>query len=164
MSILNTKLQCKEDNPGVNIMPPLIFYICFITGGVLEFIFPTSFSIFTLPVGMGIGILMGLSGFIFMMFAHEKFKTLGTKVHTNQEATQCVVHGAYQFSRNPMYVGGSLFFLAMGVIAGSVWMLISYLPLGIYLSFYVVPKEEAYMERSFGSKYQAYCQKVRRWI
>jgi protein-S-isoprenylcysteine O-methyltransferase Ste14 len=113
---------------------------------------------------MIIGILAGVGGFLFMMFAHEKFKTIGTNVPTNQGATECVVQGAYQFSRNPMYVGGSMFFIGMGLIAGSVWMLISYLPLGFYLLFYVVPKEEAYMERSFGDKYQVYCQKVRRWI
>lgn len=164
MSALNARLQYEEDNPEVNIMPPLIFYICLITGGVLEFLLPTSFSIFSHPVCLCIGILTGVGGFIFMIFAHEKFKIIGTNVSTNQGATECVVQGAYQFSRNPMYVGGSLFFLGIGLIAGSVWMLISYLPLGIYLSFYVVPKEEAYMERSFGNKYKAYCQKVRRWI
>ncbi|WP_363321016.1 methyltransferase [Desulfobacula sp.] len=48
-----------------------------------------------------------------------------------------MVQGAYQFSQNPMYVGGSMFFIGMGLIAGSVWMLISYFPLGVYLSFYL---------------------------
>jgi protein-S-isoprenylcysteine O-methyltransferase Ste14 len=35
---------------------------------------------------------------------------------------------------------------------------------GLYLSLYVIPCEEAYMERVFGEEYSAYCRRVRRWL
>ncbi len=57
---------------------------------------------------------------------------------------------------------GSLFFLGIGLIAGSPWMILSYLPLGLYLSLFVIPREEAYMERVFGNAYRACCRRGRR--
>jgi protein-S-isoprenylcysteine O-methyltransferase Ste14 len=38
------------------------------------------------------------------------------------------------------------------------------LPLFLYLSLYVIPREEAYMERVFGDRYRAYRTRVRRWF
>jgi protein-S-isoprenylcysteine O-methyltransferase Ste14 len=63
-----------------------------------------------------------------------------------------------------MYLGGSAWFLGIGLLVGSLWMLAAYIPLGLYLSLYVIPREEAYMERTFGDTYGAYCRNVRRWI
>ena len=83
---------------------------------------------------------------------------------TNLPATRFVARGAYAISRNPMYVGGSAFFLGIGFTAGSLWLLTAYLPLGLYLRLYVVPREEAYLEQTFGDDYRAYCAKVRRWL
>jgi protein-S-isoprenylcysteine O-methyltransferase Ste14 len=63
-----------------------------------------------------------------------------------------------------MYVGGSAFFLGIGLLVGSLWMLAAYLPLGLYLWLYLIPREEAYMERVFGDEYRTYCRRVRRWL
>ncbi|WP_459917275.1 methyltransferase family protein [Desulfocicer niacini] len=164
MSVKIAYKNQKNDNPGVNIMPPVVFCICLSAGGIAEFFFPSFFFLLDHPVVRVIGILIGIAGFIFMMCAHEKFKALGTSVPTNQSASQCVIKGAYRFSRNPMYVGGSAFFLGLGLALGSLWMIISYFPLGVYLACYVVPKEESYMKRNFKNEYPAYCAKVRRWI
>ena len=99
-----------------------------------------------------------------MTIAHETFKRLGTNVPTNLPATTFVVQGAYNISRNPMYVGGSAFFLGIGIAIGSLWMMAAYIPLGLYLSLYVIPREEAYMQRTFKDNYRNYCKEVRRWL
>ncbi len=43
-------------------------------------------------------------------------------------------------------------------------MLAAYLPLGLYLSRYVIPREEAYMQRKYGEAYRDYSRQVRRWV
>ncbi|MCP4709983.1 MAG: isoprenylcysteine carboxylmethyltransferase family protein [Planctomycetes bacterium] len=154
----------KHDSPGVNIAPPAMFLACLILGGVLEFLFPHSFPILTITIRIVAGLVIGGAGFAIMGIAHGRFQRIGTNVPTNQPATTLVISGAYRFSRNPMYLGGSVFFLGIGLIAGSLWMLASYLPLGFYLVLYVIPHEEAYMERVFGEDYRAYCRHVRRWL
>ena len=164
MTLATTSDRVEHDSPGVNIMPPTVFYACLMLGGVLEFLFPHDFSILSKPVRLVLGIGLGGAGFVFMVIAHEKFKSIGTNVPTNLPATTFVLQGAYRFSRNPMYVGGSAFFLGIGLMVGSLWMLAAYLLLGLYLWLYVIPREEAYMERVFGDEYRAYCRKVRRWL
>ena len=154
----------NQDSPGVNIMPPAVFYSCLAVGGLLEFFFPTELPLFPAWLRIVLGIGIGAAGFWFMILAHEKFKAVGTNVPTNLPATTLVIQGAYRLSRNPMYVGGSAFFLGIALVVGSLWMVLTYLPLGVYLTFYVVPTEEAYMQRVYGSDYTAYCRKVRRWL
>ena len=154
----------NQDTPGVNIMPPSVFLICLITGGVLELLSPSDLPFLPTVFRAALGTGLGTAGFAFMMFAHERFKHLGTNVPTNLPATTLVVQGAYRYSRNPMYLGGSAFFIGIGLALGSSWMVATYIPLGIYLSRYVIPREEAYMRRAFGQSYQTYCNRVRRWI
>ena len=154
----------KPDSPAVNIMPPMVFYGCLLLGGVLEFFAPPEIPVLSRLMGLGMGIVLGGGGFIFMTIAHETFKRLGTNVPTNLPATTFVVQGAYNISRNPMYVGGSAFFLGIGIAIGSLWMMAAYIPLGLYLSLYVIPREEAYMQRTFKDNYRNYCKEVRRWL
>lgn len=156
--------RVEQDSPGVNIMPPMVFYACLILGGVLEFLFPQDFPLLSRPIRMLLGLGLGGSGFAFMAVAHETFKRIDTNVPTNLPAITFVMQGAYRFSRNPMYVGGSAFFMGIGLMVGSLWMMAAYIPLGIYLSLYVIPREEAYMERTFGDEYKAYRSRVRRWL
>ncbi len=157
--------DCMEtDSPQVKLMPPTVFYVCLALGGFLEWLFPSTLPWLSMPVGLALGIGLGAAGFGFMMLAHEKFKKVGTHVPTNLPATELVVRGAYQVSRNPMYVGGSAFFLGLGLTAGSLWMLAAYIPMAVYLVLYVVPREEAYMERTYGEAYTTYCRNVRRWL
>ena len=126
--------KLKQDSPGVHLMPPTIFWACLICGGILELLFPYEFPIISDPVRLVLGIVIGGAGFTFMVVAHETFKHSGTAVPTNQSATTLVVKGAYRFSRNPMYVGGSAFFLGIGLVAGSLWIFAFYLPLAFYLA------------------------------
>ena len=164
MTLATTSYRVEHDSPGVNIMPPTVFYACLILGGVLEFLFPNDFPILSKPVRLVLGLGLGGAGLVFMLIAHEKFKRIGTNVPTNLPATTFVLQGAYRFSRNPMYVGGSAFFLGIGLLVGSLWILAAYLPLGLYLWLYLIPREEAYMERVFGDEYRTYCRRVRRWL
>ncbi len=164
MALATVVNNFEQDSPGVNIMPPKVFYTCLILGALLEFIIPSDFPFLEKPLRIVLGLGLGTTGFTFMMLAHEKFKRIGNNVPTNLPATTLVVHSAYRFSRNPMYVGGSAFFLGIGLAVGSLWMMASYLPLGLYLSFYVIPREEAYMDRRYGDAYRAYSRQVRRWL
>ena len=164
MALVTTADKVEHDSPGVNIMPPAVFYACLILGGILEFVFPQDFPVLTRTVRIVLGVVIGAAGFTFMAIAHEKFKRIGTNVPTNLPATTFVIQGAYIVSRNPMYVGGSVLFLGIGLAIGSLWMLVAYIPLGLYLSLYVVPREEAYMARVYGDAYRTYCSRVRRWL
>ena len=154
----------EVDSPGVNLIPPVVFLACLLAGGLLELCLPTRMVMFSGLASLFLGLALGAAGFVFMAVAHERFKRIGTNVPPNRPATTLVVQGAYRFSRNPMYLGGSAIFIGIALAANSLWLLAAYLPLGLYLTLYVIPREEAYMTRAYGDDYRAYCRRVRRWI
>ncbi len=72
--------------------------------------------------------------------------------------------GAYQRSRNPMYVGGALMQIGWTILLGSV-------PVGLTTIVYVfgmnrfgIPFEERLLSERFGSSYDAYKRRVPRWL
>ncbi|THB68286.1 MAG: isoprenylcysteine carboxylmethyltransferase family protein [Desulfovibrio sp.] len=152
-----------EDSPNVRIMPPIVFWICLITGGALQLIVPWSLPIPRF-IGVAAGIAFFAAGFWFMMWGHARFQRLGVNVRPNLPARSLVKQAAYRFSRNPMYVGFTTMLLGTGLAVGSIWLLLAALPYGAYLSLYVVPREEAYLLRTFGNAYREYCRDVRRWL
>jgi protein-S-isoprenylcysteine O-methyltransferase Ste14 len=75
-----------------------------------------------------------------------------------------VVHGPYQFVRNPMISGVSILLfgeaLALRSLPNGVW---ACLVLTLNL-FYIPLVEEPQLERRFGDSYREYCRHVRRFI
>jgi protein-S-isoprenylcysteine O-methyltransferase Ste14 len=116
------------------------------------------------PTGLYAGLAVASIGFLFMGWGHRRFTTLGVSVKTMLPASQLVTKGAYRFSRNPMYVGFVSILAGAGLAAGSVPMLLSAIPMFLYLDWYVIPHEERYLARAFGEDYKAYCKRVRRWL
>jgi protein-S-isoprenylcysteine O-methyltransferase Ste14 len=57
-----------------------------------------------------------------------------------------------------------LVYLGLGVAALSLWTLLLAVPLVLLLTYGVIIREEAYLERKFGGDYRAYRARVRRWI
>ncbi len=152
------------DSAGVGVMPPSIFFICLIVGGVLEF----SVEISPVPGNWLVLMILGLGimtlGLMFMMWGHGRFQALGVNVPTNMHVSQLVTTGAHSYSRNPMYIGFLSILLGLGIATASWWMVLSALPMALYLRLYVIPHEEAYLTRRFGVEYETYCKSVRRWI
>ncbi|GAB7079178.1 methyltransferase family protein [Megalodesulfovibrio paquesii] len=145
-------------------MPPAMFYAMLLAGAALQWLWPQNVPLLPRAWQLGLGGALGGAGCAFMMVAHRQFKLLGTNVRTDRPACRLVAEGAYALSRNPMYVGGVGLFLGLALVAGSLWLLVAGVPLGIYLACRVVPREEAYMTRAFGAAYAHYRQQVRRWL
>lgn len=72
--------------------------------------------------------------------------------------------GLYKLSRNPMYVGVMLMLIGEAVFAGSrsLWIYSGVVFLAFHLFILLV--EERRLRKDFGSEYDAYCGRVRRWI
>jgi protein-S-isoprenylcysteine O-methyltransferase Ste14 len=99
-----------------------------------------------------------------MTVAVRQFRAAGTNVETPKPATTIVTHGIYRLSRNPMYVSLTLLQAAIGVAAGSLWIVTLLAPTLAVMRYGVIAREERYMERKFGAPYLAYKASVRRWL
>jgi len=80
-------------------------------------------------------------------------------------ATRVVLdRGPFRFSRNPLYVGLILLDIALALLWPSVWALLL-VPVGIALLYWgAITPEEKYLSSKFGADYDAYRQRVRRWL
>ncbi len=164
---MNTAMTSEgplPDSPGVRIMPPLVFLLNLLAGVILHWAAPWPVPGLPLTLGLAAGLLLAGAGVAFMMWGHTLFTRLGVNVKTIRPASRLVAAGAYAWSRNPMYVGFLAILAGLGLAAGSVWMALTVVPMGLYLNWYVIPREEAYLARRFGSDYAAYKQSVRRWL
>ncbi len=92
------------------------------------------------------------------------FRTGGTPVPFNPPP-RLITNGLYAYIRNPMFLGGFLFLLGLGVLLGSLSLTFIFMPLLIVLYvFYVKAVEEKEMEKKFGQEYLEYKKRVPMFI
>jgi protein-S-isoprenylcysteine O-methyltransferase Ste14 len=72
--------------------------------------------------------------------------------------------GPFRRSRNPLYLGLIALDVAVALLAHSFWAL-AFVPVGfVALWWGAVRPEERYLSGTFGSEYEAYRARVRRWL
>ena len=113
-----------------------------------------------LAVGLGvIGMSLGVMGV-------TQFRKAQTTPNPQalEKVSSLVTSGIYRYSRNPMYLGLVLILLGWAFYL-SHFLSFVLLPVFIlYMKRFQIQPEEQMMARKFGKTYQAYLNKVRRWI
>ena len=89
-------------------------------------------------------------------------QTLSLYVSHGQKG-ELITDGLYKFSRNPQYLGINIAILGYIFLTNSVLTLITNI-IGIFLFFLTPFVEEPWLRKEFGSKYNEYCTKVRRFL
>jgi len=79
-------------------------------------------------------------------------------------ASAFVVRWPYVWTRNPMYLGMTAVTLGLALVTGRLWWLVSAALAAFAIDRFVIPREEAYLERRFGAAYGDYRSRVRRWL
>ncbi|NQV80212.1 MAG: isoprenylcysteine carboxylmethyltransferase family protein, partial [Alphaproteobacteria bacterium] len=93
-----------------------------------------------------------------------RFRRAGTAVQPYKPSTTVVTDGVYRFSRNPIYLGLTAFYLGLAFAVNSGWAILL-LPLVLVVMHYgVIAREERYLEGKFGAAYRDYKNRVRRWL
>jgi protein-S-isoprenylcysteine O-methyltransferase Ste14 len=75
-----------------------------------------------------------------------------------------VAIGPYRYVRNPMYIGGLILLLGLGLYLGSIAILLLALLLSGLVHLFVLFYEEPTLMRRFGRSYEEYLRSVRRWM
>jgi protein-S-isoprenylcysteine O-methyltransferase Ste14 len=150
-----------RDTAGVIAPPPLIYLGPLIAGLLLDRWAPIG----GFPSGPArlVGALC-LAGFGIAVFALVAFRRAGTRPEPWKPTTALVTSGPYRFTRNPMYLGFTLFYLALALWFGGYWTLMLLPPVLLVMIHGVIRREEAYLSRLFGTGYDDYRQRVRRWL
>ena len=83
---------------------------------------------------------------------------------TFDEPNKLVTEGIYKITRNPMYLGFVLLLIGVAVILGSASVFSIVIIFSIITDLWYIRYEERALEKKFGSAYDTYKSKVRRWI
>lgn len=154
----------KHDSPGVVIPPPAAFFFFLVAGISAWFAYGGTIPLVPALIRWPAGALIVIAGLLFMRAAHGRFKKQGISARTVDPAAELVTGGAFRFSRNPMYTGFVAILAGLGVFLGAIPVLIAAFLMFLFLDRYAIPREEAYLARTFGERYTAYCSIVRRWL
>jgi len=144
------------------VRPPVVYLGSILLGLLLHFVWPLPLVRHAVgaPIGAGM-VLMAIGLFI---AAVRTFRAAGTPVPGNQPTTTIVPTGPYRFSRNPIYLAFSTLQVGIALWVGSLWLLVTLVPALALMSFWVIPREERYLEARFPSEYMPYKGSVRRWL
>lgn len=99
---------------------------------------------------------------------------LGTRLFVQRKTTVLPMHpenttalvtgGVYRYTRNPMYLGATLFLLGLGFALGDILSLFFIPCFVLYITHFQIVPEERALERLFGKEYMEYKRRVRRWL
>lgn len=153
-----------SDIPGVIAPPPLIFLGFLAAGWSAERLFggPGLGLDRNLQAAIAIG---GLTlGLAIEAWAAGLFRRAKTAVQPWKPSTALVTDGVYRFTRNPIYLGFAITYLALAVGLDTPLALVLLIPCLLVVDRFVIQREEAYLAARFGAPYDAYRQNVRRWL
>lgn len=153
--------RVHDDIPHVIAPPPLIFLLplLFALGVNRLSAWPALPAPWPWVAG---GVCLLLSGLL--VSAILAFRRARTRPEPWKPTTALVVNGPYRFTRNPMYLGFTLIYAGVALLANSVWPFVLLPAVLFVMQRFVVRREERYLERKFGDAYRAYCARVRRWV
>jgi protein-S-isoprenylcysteine O-methyltransferase Ste14 len=89
---------------------------------------------------------------------------LGLIHPTSKTNNKLVTSGFFAFTRNPMYLGLIVFSFGAAIWFGRPLMYLAPFLVFIVTNWAFIPFEEAKMRRQFGDAFDAYTQRVRRWL
>lgn len=143
---------------------PWVFVLTYLVGVCLEYAFPPVLSPQTQQSLFVGGALVFVLGALVAGWGWGLFHRARTTTIPGRASTTLVTSGPYNFTRNPMYVGLGLGYLGEAGLLKHVWPIPLLLLVLAYLNWVVIPVEEARLLEVFGNEYEAYCQRVGRWL
>ncbi|MEM6801195.1 MAG: isoprenylcysteine carboxylmethyltransferase family protein [Bacteroidota bacterium] len=81
-----------------------------------------------------------------------------------EKASVLVTEGIFQFTRNPMYLGLLSCLIAWAIYLNNFLTLLVVVGFFFYMTQVQIKAEEKALNEKFGEDYQAYMQRVRRWL
>jgi len=144
------------------LISPVLASICLVLMVLLQWLYPLGLLIH-FPFNMA-GLLLGGLGLAICFAAHQQFKKIGTTLYPFNRHEKLVTNGLFRHTRNPMYLGLTIF------LAG-VWLFLGSLSPGIAVGAFLliadrwyITYEEGQLLAVFGAAYAAYQARTPRWI
>ncbi len=145
--------------------PPIIYLVAIAVGVLLNVFYPLPW--FGQPLS-SILIVLGwlmIAAFVALnISAIRAMRRAGTTVRPDRATDHLVTDGPFSFTRNPLYVAGTMLVLGIGLVSGIVWFLLLAIVAAFTVQKVAIEREERHLQLRFGEIYLNYARRVRRWI
>jgi protein-S-isoprenylcysteine O-methyltransferase Ste14 len=157
-------LSLSETKPSATrqLIAPVLSSICLALMMLLHWLYPVGLLL-RFPFNLA-GLLLSGLGLTICLAAHQQFKKIGTTLYPFNRPGKLVTGGMFRYTRNPMYLG-------LTVFLSGVWLLLGSLAPGVFVAAFLLIADRWYIaheERNllavFGAAYAAYQSKTPRWI
>ncbi len=144
------------------LLPPTYFLLAIALMLAVHFLIPIA-ALIPLPWRL-VGVLPIAAGIALNIVADRQFKKFNTTVKPFQKSSALITDGCFRWGRNPMYLGMILIVSGSAVLVGSASPWIVVVALAILLDRIFIVREEKLLGETFGTGFQQYKQRVRRWL
>jgi protein-S-isoprenylcysteine O-methyltransferase Ste14 len=148
----------KQGGARVRVPPPVWFVLAIVVGALLP------------GLRLGIvssgppGALLAAAAVALLLWSVRWFRRTGQDPRPWKPSPELIHRGPYRFSRNPMYVGMTVFTIGIAGLLARGWIALL-APLALLaVHKTAVLREEAYLSETFGEPYREYLKRVRRYL
>ncbi|MBA2486960.1 MAG: isoprenylcysteine carboxylmethyltransferase family protein [Nitrospira sp.] len=150
------------DKANVVVLPPVIFVVALLLGLLIDFVVPI--QVLPRTPALWLGALFILISIPIVVSAMRELDKAKTAIDVRKPTSALVRTGAFQFSRNPIYVAMVMLYLGIASLINSLWICLLVVPAVTILQLGVIRREEGYLEQKFGEDYRRYKAQVHRWL
>jgi protein-S-isoprenylcysteine O-methyltransferase Ste14 len=152
----------SRDQAGVIAPPPLIYGAALVAGLLLHARVPV--KIVPVATARAGGSALTAAAIAVGATAFRALRAAGTSIDPREPTTALVTSGPYRFTRNPLYLSLTFLYAGIALSTRALWPLLLLPAVLATIDRGVVAREEAYLERKFGTDYLVYKERVRRWL
>jgi protein-S-isoprenylcysteine O-methyltransferase Ste14 len=154
----------NKDGAKVRFPPPLVFLGAIIAGVIVQrMATPLSLKV-AAGIRLAVGVLLLVCGTSLVISARIWFTRTRQSPIPWRPTPELILQGPYRFTRNPMYVGVTLFVIGLGLTVNNLWISLFAAPALMAVHFIAVLPEERYLAEKFGESYRNLLARVRRYI
>ena len=154
----------NKDGAKVRFPPPLVFLGAIVLGVIVQRkAVPLSLG-FARGLRLAAAVLILACGVSLVASARILFKRTGQNPIPWKPTPELILQGPYRFTRNPMYVGVTLFVIGLGLALNNLWISLFAVLALLVVHFIAVLPEERYLAAKFGESYRSFLAQVRRYL
>ena len=144
-------------------LPPVVPILLSVFGVALHVV---GFRIAVLPWGVNyvVGACLVVLAVVIAVWAHRSFRRRGESLAVHVKTRRIVMDGAYEWSRNPVYLAFLLSIAGLGCLLNALAVVAMVLPAFAWLNWYVIPREESRLRENLGDEYGVYTGRTQRWV
>lgn len=118
----------------------------------------------SLPWQLG-GTWLITAGLLLFLTAALSFRQHRTTLLPFEDTTDRLIDsGVFRFSRNPIYLAEAIILIGIALRNGHLWSGVAVPVFVMGINWSVIAWEEQTLRNRFGSQYEAYCRRTRRWF